>query len=99
MNKVTVMLAPPDIMNAVYFNDDALELVKQDLFRFKQVVVDDVVETGEAAAEEMFDLTNNPSREEERAKRYGCHRSVSVGDVIKSGLERFLCVSFGWEKV
>ena len=63
MNKVTVMLAPPDIMNAVYFNDDALELVKQDLFRFKQVVVDDVVETGEAAAEEMFDLTTHATLE------------------------------------
>jgi hypothetical protein len=99
MNKVTVMLAPPDIMREAYFNDDAAKLVKQNLFRFQKVEVTDVADTGEAAAEEMFDLTNNPSRQDEREQRYGRIRSVSVGDVIETGPDRFLCVSFGWEKV
>jgi hypothetical protein len=54
---------------------------------------------GEDAAEEAFDLTNNPSRQEEREQVYGCGRSVSSGDVIMVGDEKWACMSIGWEKV
>ena len=51
---------------------------------------------GEAGAEEAFCLTNNPSRQDEREKRYGTHRSVSVGDIVEVDGVNFLCDSFGW---
>ena len=54
---------------------------------------------GEAAAEEMFDLSNNPSREDEREAKWGRHRSLSVGDVVHVDGESFICASFGWEKL
>ena len=51
---------------------------------------------GLKAAEEMFDLTNNPSREIERLARYGNGRSVSSGDVVCVDGIDYLCLSIGW---
>jgi hypothetical protein len=56
-------------------------------------------EEGEAAAEEAFDMTNNPSREYERAKYYGRFRSVSTGDIVEVEGVNYLCCSFGWKVV
>ena len=53
--------------------------------------------TGKDAAEEMFDLSNNPGREDERAERWGLNRSLSVGDVVVVDAESFLCLSVGWK--
>ena len=54
---------------------------------------------GELAAEEVFDLTNNPSRQEEREYLYGLARSVSVGDIVNVDGEDFVCLNVGWEKL
>lgn len=51
---------------------------------------------GENGAEEAFDLTNNPSRQDERELKYGRFRSVSVGDIVEVDGINFLCDSFGW---
>ena len=51
------------------------------------------------AAEEVFDLTNNPGRQEEREEKYGNGRSLSVGDVVVVGEEQWLCCSFGWKEL
>ena len=51
---------------------------------------------GDRAAEEMFDLTNNPDRQREREERYGTERSISVGDIISHGGIKYLCASRGW---
>ena len=51
--------------------------------------------TGEDAAEEMFDLSNNPARSEAR-HLVACNRSLSVGDVVQVDNDRFLCLSTGW---
>lgn len=40
---------------------------------------------GEAIADELFDLTNNPGRQVEREEKYGRGRSLSVGDIVKVG--------------
>ena len=57
-------------------------------------------EEGEGVAEEIFDLTNNPSREEERAVRYGNGRSLSSGDIVEvEGGDKYLCLSTGWAKL
>lgn len=55
--------------------------------------------TGRAAAEDMFDLSNNPSRDDQRAALWGAHRSLSVGDVVFDGAESWLCLPMGWTKV
>ena len=54
---------------------------------------------GEDAAEEVFDLTNNPSRQDERMKKYGNGRSLSTGDIVEVGEEQWLCMSFGWASI
>lgn len=58
---------------------------------------------GEDAAEEMFDLTNNPSRQDERLDKYGRHQSLSVGDIVhvvsRTDDSYYLCRSFGWKKI
>lgn len=52
--------------------------------------------SGMDAAEEMFDLANNPFRQEERAAKYGSGRSVSVGDIIDVDGTKYLCASCDW---
>lgn len=59
---------------------------------------------GVDAAEEAFDLTNNPSRQEEREFLYGKVRSISVGDIIEVSqrsekTQYYLCDSFGWTQI
>ena len=53
----------------------------------------------EDAADEVFDLTNNPSRGDERFEKYGIGRSLSVGDIVVVGEEQWLCCSFGWKEL
>lgn len=54
---------------------------------------------GEAVAEEVFDLTNNPGRQAEREALYGCGRSVSVGDIVNVDGADWLCCPEGWWRV
>jgi len=51
---------------------------------------------GEEAAEEMFDLTNNPERQAEREVQYGRGRSLSVGDKVQVGDKEYVCAPSGW---
>jgi len=51
------------------------------------------------AADEVFDLTNNPGRQDEREQIYGRGRSLSTGDIVVVGEEQWLCMSFGWAEV
>ncbi len=50
-------------------------------------------------AEEVFDLTNNPSRQEERERLYGLGRSLSSGDVVIIGEKKVLCLPCGWAEL
>lgn len=54
---------------------------------------------GEDMADCMFDMTNNPLREEERLQLYGNSRSISVGDIVSVDGVDFLCLSFGWKQL
>lgn len=55
---------------------------------------------GVDAADEAFDLTNNPGRQEEREEKYGRGRSLSSGDIVEvNGTEHWVCLSFGWDKL
>jgi hypothetical protein len=56
-----------------------------------------VNQDGEEAAEEIFDLTNNPSRYEQFHKATALpFRSVSVGDIVEVNGVDYFCDNVGW---
>jgi hypothetical protein len=89
--------------------------ITQSTFEFAEVVMDLVheytpsqpvaySESGSKAAEEAFDLTNNPMRGEESFRFYPNQRPVCVGDLVEvveadGYKETFLCLNVGWEKI
>jgi hypothetical protein len=77
--------------------EEAMELVHA--ARYNLIGHIDTDKTGEAAAEEMFDLSNNPERQAERNEKWGRYRSLSVGDVVHVDNESFVCCSMGWQKL
>lgn len=97
MTAVTIKLAPREIMGHLFFNDESTDIAKGSLPFYTTLDPIEVQGTGEAAAEEVFDLTNNPSRQEERLAVYGNKRSLSSGDVVVVEGVKYLCKSIGWE--
>jgi hypothetical protein len=101
MAKVVIHLGTPRILREHFFKADAerMALVRRELPYYTVGGTFETPLEGAAAAEEAFDLTNNPSRHEEREKLYGNGRSVSSGDVVEVDGVKYLCLSFGWEKL
>ena len=100
MNYATIFQAPVDAMITFYGADPvkaAGELIRRDAY--KKIGVIQTTLKGEEAAEEMFDLSNNPSRDAERRAVWGENRSLSVGDVVHVNDESWLCCSMGWTKL
>lgn len=94
---VTIKLAPAALMIQFYLNHDAARVAADNYSSYEIrpcFAVFDV--EGEAAAEEVFDLTNNPSRQLERVQLYGRARSLSVGDIVEVDSVNYLCASTGW---
>lgn len=98
-NKVIILLCnkpvdfyfPPKGSTAV---DLALDHLVKGEYRIAGVFQTDL--TGEAAAEEAFDVTNNPDRFQEREPILGRQRSVSVGDLVHTGGRFYLVQPTGW---
>lgn len=67
--------------------------------QYEKVCELELPQIGDRAAEEMFDLTNNPEREGERLEKWGRRRSISVGDVVQVDDVSFLCCSIGWTQL
>lgn len=99
MAKVTIFLAPRDMVGHLFFVEDKLHMVKRELPRYTQCKFFETDLEGETAAEEAFDLTNNPYRQREREEKYGRGRSVSTGDVIEVDGVKYACMNIGWEVV
>lgn len=105
MNTIRIKLAPRDVMMDVYFMKDKEVFIKANIERYdfarhlNEVVKLTTAHDGEDACEEAFDLTNNPSRQEERERVYGRGRSVSVGDIVMVNDAVWLCDNFGWKKL
>ena len=100
MATIRIMLAPVDILANAWRDlrsERAAEAIMPHLQRYEISEGIATEKTGEDAAEEAFDLTNNPMRQEERERVYGRGRSVSVGDVIDVDGKMFLCSSIGWK--
>lgn len=99
MSHIVIKLAPTTLAARLHFDRDPVGLAE--VFSDRYVIGGefDVKESGEEAAEEVFDLTNNPSRQEERELLYGRGRSVSVGDVVVVDKDSYLCANMGWTRL
>ena len=98
MNQATIYLAPTAAFGLDFYKATsvvkAVELMKSGQYEAQPPI--EVEMDGEDAAEEMFDLTNNPYRQAERLEKYGRGRSLSVGDIVAVGDGSWLCASVGW---
>jgi hypothetical protein len=100
MARIRIYLAPRELMRDLFMLDASqLQIVKDNFASYSPVRDFEFDGAGEDGADEAFDLTNNPSRQEEREEKYGRGRSLSVGDVVQVDDEKFVCLSFGWEKL
>lgn len=103
MASATIKLLNAELMVQFYMTKDVAELARKLLKTDAYTVLGTIGVPdlqGEDVAEEIFDLTNNPSRQDERDELYDRrYRSVSVGDVVVVDGERFLCASMGWERL
>jgi len=102
MAVATIKLLDSQFMGNFFFSANCVEEAKK-LLRdgFYETVGSIGVPnlTGEAVAEDIFCLTNNPSREDERESRYGRGRSLSSGDIVNVDGEDYLCLSVGWKRL
>ena len=98
MASIIIKMAPQDTKREMY-GPQTLQVVKDNLQRYISYPPIVVVHEGEEAAEEAFDLTNNPSRQEEREIKYGRGPSLSVGDVVCVDGVNYACLSMGWQVV
>ena len=101
MTKATIILIDSKFLGEFYFSQDAAALARKMLNDgyYNEAGTFESFESGDAAAEDMFDMTNNPYRQDERLTKYGNNRSVSVGDMVKVDGEYFLCRPNDWIKV
>ena len=101
LNKVRIKLVDAECLGSFYFNQnpDITSLAKSLRNRYTVAATIECGKNGEDAAEEMFDLTNNPGRDEDRARLYGRQRSVSVGDKVEVNGVEYLCAPTGWIKI
>lgn len=96
MASIIIKIAPHYLKREMY-GDKTLTLIQDNLSQYFSYPPINVSVDGEDAAEEAFDLTNNPSRQTEREQKYGCGPSVSVGDVVEVDGVDYACLSFGWQ--
>lgn len=99
MSKVTILLAPTNMWFLAYKAHGVVNTIRESLALYTEGGTFECEETGEKAAEEAFDLTNNPSRQNERERIYGRGRSVSSGDVIDVDGVKYACLSIGWQQL
>lgn len=109
--RATVVLMPPELRHQLHIpsNEYLSELValyKRGSYTRSREIHLSSDSTAEAAAEELFDLTNNPTRQEERELLYGLSRGMSMGDIVELKdatnpeiVECWLCMNAGWVKL
>lgn len=106
-SSVTVLLVPDQLLRDFYMvkfnNEDKMNFIKTNFHSYQSAASWDVDYADDDAAEEAFDLTNNPYRQSERVELYGRGRSLSIGDIVEvcanGETTEFLCDSFGWIKL
>lgn len=104
MNIAKVYLNESSASLSFYAADGALDVSRavkaaQEQGAYRWIGTFETDKAGELAAEEMFDLSNNPDRDVERSFRWGSNRSLSVGDIVQINDDRWVCGAIGWVKV
>jgi len=99
MAKVTIFHLPINRFGVFFFEKKTLPLIRDFLDKYTQVCTFETDKSDYDAAEEAFDLTNNPGRQEERERIYGNGRSLSSGDVVDVDGVKYACLSIGWAKL
>ena len=104
MTTVHAMLAPQFIRHAAMTGEEGLlGLIQVFHDEFEEYHGIQVPMTGVDAAEELFDLTNHPCRDEEREEWQWNARPLGVGDVVKviegTKVRNFLCDHIGWTEL
>lgn len=103
MSIVTIKLAPQEVLRDYSFSKNRIGLVRsmKDFYTLCPPFFSS--RDGTNAAEDAFDLSNNPYRQEERMDVIGRVRSLSTGDIVEVEVNgkftEFLCDSFGWIKL
>jgi len=89
------------MIGSFYFRDtpQALEQVRRRRadYRLAGMIPTDLV--GEDAAEMVFDVSNNPSKETMKESMGWVDRSFSVGDLVVADGVEWICLSVGWTKL
>lgn len=100
-SQVRVHLIQPELLGEVYFQKDLTAFAVNAFVEGKYTSGNGFYAfgTGEQAAEDVFDLANNPSRQNEREQVYGRGRSVSVGDIVEVNEDLYLCAPTGWRVI
>ena len=101
MSQAIIKLAPVALLGEFLFDRNQAETIaRRNLAQYTSegtLTFEDL--EGEQVAEEVFDLTNNPCRQDERERLYGRGRSVSVGDVVAVDGVDYFCASTGWRQL
>jgi hypothetical protein len=98
MSQITVFLAPDEALGDAYFMPMRSFLDKH-MINFKKVLTYTSMLNGTDAAEDAFDVSNNPYRQEERSSLFGKNRSLSVGDVVLVDELCYMCAPSGWNVI
>lgn len=97
MTRVYIKFAPS---YTLLMGPDALDKVRARLGNYAEYAHPfDVEGEGEDAAEEVFDLTNNPERQAEREQKCGGRHRIGTGDIVVVGEDQWVCMGFGWAKL
>ncbi len=100
-----IILFAPDWLRRDMFGEEVSAIARANIDVYKPFGVTFTTDKeGEDAAEEAFDLTNNPSRDvDRRIAGFVNHRNLSTGDVVRvigyDDVADYICKSFGWEKM
>ena len=98
MTKVMVLQRKPGTQVS-YSQQRMVPSVRELIEEFHTVAAFETHCVGEDAAEEAFDISNNPNRDDEREQVGWKGFSMSVGDIaIVDGIGYF-CASSGWGKL
>ena len=103
MSIITVHFAPLSMRRTLWTTDAIEQLVQITFGEYTSHEPFYSPLNGEEAAEDVFDLSNNPSRDFDRKFVFKDTRTVTVGDVVEvdyMGVPSFfLCKGIGWVRL
>ena len=104
MNIAKVYLNESNPCLSFYAADGALDIARavnelREQGAYRWIGTFETDKDAEYAAEDMFDLSNNPGRDGERSFRWGSNRRLSVGDIVQVNDDCYVCGVVGWVRV